>query len=392
MHCCTPRCSIITVIVGAFFCIGSGLLLFFIPDMISHIVTGKTELSTSSFAFEMWQHIPVNIYRKFYVFNYTNWEDFVNDGKVPAVEQLGPYVYKEVRYKIFLDWDGEYVRYRETHTFYFVPELSVGSEDDVIWTPNVPLVSTVATVAGIKTDSISRLTAEIDDMPAFVSKSVGTILFYGYPDPLMEILQNTTGDILPGSIYAMFYGKNATDDGHYEIHRGYNDITEVYRVHKWNDLDTLNMWPANVSSGCNMFNGTDGSFYWPGIKRDDKVNIFISDVCRHIFVEYVEDMEMYGIAGYKYASNVALFADPNMNPDNYCYCNPTYKDCVAPGIAALGPCKFDSPIFLSHPHFKFADNSIVNAIEGLDPNNPEKEYRTVVNIEPVKFESLSNNL
>ena len=38
-------------------------------------------------------------------------------------------------------------------------------------------------------------------------------------------------------------------------------------------------------------------------------------------VPYKEEMSMYGLDGYRFQADEMMFAAPETNPDNWCYCN-----------------------------------------------------------------------
>ena len=50
----------------------------------------------------------------------------------------------------------------------------------------------------------------------------------------------------------------------------------------------LNYWKVNPTGEddeyCNMLNGTDGAIYPPGVKLDEPVYIFNTDLCRFVLI------------------------------------------------------------------------------------------------------------
>ena len=67
------------------------------------------------------------------------------------------------------------------------------------------------------------------------------------------------------------------------------------------------------------------------------------------------------------------------NVENACYClkdeNPAFR-CFKTGLMDMKPCKRDSmaPLALSQPHFYQADESYLDAVEGLSPNKSLHEF------------------
>merc|ERR1719447_644100 len=67
------------------------------------------------------------------------------------------------------------------------------------------------------------------------------------------------------------------------------------------------------------------------------------------------------------------------NPDNECYCREGIP-CMKTGVLHMGPCKVSdalpggAPMALSYPHFYQADESYLNAVEGLNPQKEKHEF------------------
>jgi hypothetical protein len=51
-------------------------------------------LRNGSQTFQWWRRPPVNPIIRIYVYNVTNAEEFLNEGKKPVLDELGPYVYE----------------------------------------------------------------------------------------------------------------------------------------------------------------------------------------------------------------------------------------------------------------------------------------------------------
>ena len=66
------------------------------------------------------------------------------------------------------------------------------------------------------------------------------------------------------------------------------------------------------------------------------------------------------------------------NPENSCYClknDPRFK-CFKSGVINMKACKRDSmaPLALSQPHFYEADQSFLDAIDGMKPSKEKHEF------------------
>ncbi|CAG0893781.1 unnamed protein product [Cyprideis torosa] len=92
-------------------------------------------------SFEMWRVPPVHPMTRAYLFNITNVDDVWHRSAKPIVQEVGPYTYIETWEREILGWhsDGTFT-YRNKKVFKFAPELSSGSEDDVISAVYVPMM------------------------------------------------------------------------------------------------------------------------------------------------------------------------------------------------------------------------------------------------------------
>lgn len=89
-----------------------------------------------------WAKVSVPIYLKVHIFDVQNVKEVESTGAEPIVVERGPFVFYETREKHVLDFDNDsnIIDYNDQKTFYFKPELSVGSLDDPVNVVNVPLV------------------------------------------------------------------------------------------------------------------------------------------------------------------------------------------------------------------------------------------------------------
>ena len=90
-----------------------------------------------------WSKVSVPIYLKVHIFDVQNVMEVESKGAEPIVIERGPFVFYETREKHVIDFDNDsnIIRYNDQKTFYFKPELSVGSLDDPVNVVNVPLVA-----------------------------------------------------------------------------------------------------------------------------------------------------------------------------------------------------------------------------------------------------------
>ena len=94
------------------------------------------------------------------------------------------------------------------------------------------------------------------------------------------------------------------------------------------------MFVSVLTGICHDIKGTDGTQFPPGLKKEQRLWMFVGDLCRSIWVDFVEEVEVRGIDAYRYRPPVNVF--DMENPDNYCYC-PTFLECACP-VELVGKC------------------------------------------------------
>lgn len=97
---------------------------------------------------------------------------------------------------------------------------------------------------------------------------------------------------------------------------------------------------------------------------------------RSLVATYQKDTKYDGIPVRLYTAN---FGDMSKNPDEKCYC-PTPETCLKKGVMDLMKC-VGIPMYASLPHFYESDESYVNGVIGLNPN--EEEHGIRILFEPV---------
>jgi len=179
------------------------------------------------------------------------------------------------------------------------------------------------------------------------------------------------------------------------VKSGIKDSAEFGKVVKYNNMSTLPYWSVPTwldipdeekverNRFCNMINGTDGSVFAPFVKKENVLPIFVSDICRSIYLVYERDVEHREISGYRFGFPKEFFDDPVINGDNYCFCTTppgNVTDVCAAGVIRIFPCKSDAPLVTSQPHFLNGDIRFRALVDGLDPQ--EDLHATFIELEP----------
>ncbi|XP_016325649.1 lysosome membrane protein 2-like [Sinocyclocheilus anshuiensis] len=342
--------------------------------LINNTIKEQVVLENGTEAFSVWRDPPPPVYMQFYFFNLTNPAE-VLEGDKPFVLQIGPYTYREYRPKEevkFMD-NGTRVAAVNPKTYVFEPNMSRGSEEDIVRTVDIPVVTAMEKFKD--TLLVSRIISDVmkaKGIGMFRTFRVGDLL-WGYEDPLLKELKQFVSD----DHFGLFFKKNSTDDGDYIFFTGKQNYQDFARIDEWNGQSTLNWWSTKE---CNMINGTDGASFHPIITKTEKLYIFSSDLCRSIYAQYESDVSVRGVPGFRFVPPSEVFANLTINPDNAGFCVPA-GNCLGSGLLNASVCKEGAPIIMSSPHFYQADNKFVQDVLGMNPN--KEEHETVIDVNPL---------
>jgi hypothetical protein len=171
-------------------------------------------------------------------------------------------------------------------------------------------------------------------------------------------------------------------------------------IEAFNYSTSLAIW---FDSYANMINGTDGTLWHPNATQDERIYAFYPEICRSIYLTFNETQSnICGIDLYRYTLPNTIYSNSTEN-QGFCI-NGT--QCLLSGLFTQIPCqKCESIIYCflkwmlhhnyvylvselfvpypkiaSNPHFLDADPIVLNAVEGLYPN--DTLHRSFVDIEP----------
>lgn len=171
--------------------------------------------------------------------------------------------------------------------------------------------------------------------------------------------------------------KGVSDDT-MTIFTGEDDINKLSVIHRLNDDENLNFWATDE---CNRIDGTDGSQFPPYVMdKKHPLNIFSKAFCRKFPLYYDSEVNILGgIPAWRYKAPLDVFATPDTNPSNQCFCDQKTGVCPPSGVFDVSQC-FDAPILLSFPHFLTGENSLFNNIDGMNP--VEELHRSYADVHP----------
>ncbi|XP_056875866.1 lysosome membrane protein 2-like isoform X1 [Takifugu flavidus] len=372
--CLVPAVGILSALLLV---VGIGLVVSQVFRTLMHNRLKKEiVLVEGSRVFPSWKNPPPPVYMEFFFFNITNEEQILKGGK-PEVTQVGPYTYREYRYKdnVSMVQNGTRVVAYNTKSFVFLPEKSVGDPSvDSISTVNIPAWAVMNKVKGsfFRAGMVAMWMNSVNS-GFFTTRTVHELL-WGYEDPLLARVSSTSPDV--EKVFGLMYKKNGSNDGEFVYHTGQQNYLDYGRVETWRGESQLSFWNSNQS---NSINGSDGSAFHPLLTKDERIYIFTPDLCRSIYMEFEKDVEVKGIPAYRFTPPRSVLASKEENPANEGFCV-SPKECLGTGLLKVSPCRKGAPVVASFPHFHLADEKYVDAIKGMSPQR--EHHQTFLDLNP----------
>ncbi|KAE9550610.1 hypothetical protein FO519_006181 [Halicephalobus sp. NKZ332] len=414
------------------------LLTVFPLAIFPSLVKSQLKLSTSDDGQPTtitwyWSHLPAVAYYNFYLFNVTNIDGaWFEEAKI-SVNDIGPYAWRQWESKLptYSD-DKETVFFTNDKAWAFDPEASCKncSQDDLIWIPNLSLLATSSLMA--QATNLSNIQKNLTSIGSlllgaypFIQVSVKDVLFYGYKDPLIslinsplvKIIEKLTGSPLFGfqvpniKDIGFFPKYNHTSDVNYTVTTGKSDYKKVGLINSWGDSPSLGWWNSEAAN--DITGSSDGS-YWGGyLKKEDSLKTFQSFVCRHLEMEYSEDTELDSISARTYVFPDDTFNTTLEKNEGYTvvnYLNKTFfpnwannNELNAFNNLPFPPGLVEQKCFpgrkellpfmalLSQPHFYGADPEVVQNVNGLSPRADKHKLGAFV-VQPTVGSTVKANL
>ncbi|XP_067339779.1 lysosome membrane protein 2-like isoform X2 [Channa argus] len=372
-------CAVYVVGIMCAFLLVLGIGLFVAQvfrTMMYNRLKKEIVLVEGSRVFESWKSPPPPVYMEYFFFNVTNLDEFLA-GKKPVLKQVGPYTYREYRYKdnVSMVENNTMVSAYNVKSFVFLRDKSGGDPAvDVITTVNIPAWAVMTKVK----DSVFRRSMVAIWMNTYKSELFTTRtvdeLLWGYVDPLLVRVAASNPEV--ETTFGLMYKKNGTNDGEFIYHTGVQNYLDYGRVKTWQGQRQLSFWSTNQS---NSINGSDGSAFHPLLDKEERIQIFTPDLCRSIYMEFEKDVQVKGIPAYRFTPPRSVLASKEENPANEGFCV-TPKECLGTGLLKVSPCRKGAPVVASFPHFYLAEDKYVAAIEGMDPQT--QHHQTFLDLNP----------
>ncbi|XP_037959180.1 protein croquemort [Teleopsis dalmanni] len=358
--------------LGIMFIIGAIINIVWVPKWVDNIVLNSLPLAPGSKTYDKWSVTPIPVYLHMYLFNWTNAREVQISGVKPHFQQVGPYVYREVKTKEDIVWHAnKTVSFYGKRVWYYEPELTVGKQDDLITAPHLPSIAASHAIRdrNILVKIAFNLALNNNGGALYQTHTAGEWLFDGFYDEFLDFAmkQNTSEtEKITSNEFAWFLDRNGTKEfeGLFTIHTGQDDLTQMGEIKFWNGMNHTGFYEGE----CGRLNGSTADLFVPNIPADKYITIYITDTCRILnLVPTGEMVTINGIEGMKYETKADTYDNGQLNPNMECYC-PADKapdNCPKTGVTDLGPCADGAPMFLSHPNFMHADPSYNDTVSGL---------------------------
>lgn len=361
-------------------CLGLVVVLIW-PDLSTRMVESSLVLKNGTMSFNNWIETPIPIYTKFCLFNWTNPEEFRNPNVKPNFVEMGPYVFLEKDLKMDLDFhDNSTVSYYNRKTWFFVPEMSNGTLDDMVTAAHVITASVVDMVQNRNkyVKKILNFVLNREGGKLAVTKKAGEWIFDGYQDDLIDFLKlfNTSSINIPYTKFGFLVDRNNSKeyDGRYMIGTGTDDIHKVGLLTHWNRNTHNGFYPGE----CGRVNGSVGDLFPPELDTTDDLTIYVVDTCRFLNLAPSGKVRVLGLDGFEWTGTAMTLDSGENDPAQKCFCNPKEEVCPKTGVVDCRKCRNNAPIYASFPHFYLADQSYVDAITGLKPEKEKHQFRLVI--------------
>ncbi|KAK3921940.1 Scavenger receptor class B member 1 [Frankliniella fusca] len=364
--------AVLTSVLMALAVAGSYLMWF--TNVYENMIHAPMQYVEGSEFMSSWLSPPFGPTTKLYLYNYTNVEDFMA-GRASRlrVQELGPYSYAETLEHVNVRFnDNDTMTFKEKRAYTFLPEISAGSEGDIIVVPNLPLICAIARVRDEPyVAQLGLRSALWASGGSPFNKLVVRDYLFGYNDTFYNMakaaVEVATGGTLPK--LGMLAPRTGLSSNVYTVATGRQDYNLQDRVVRLNGKADLGAWR---DPQCNSIEGSAGTFFpAEAARRREPLHIVNADVCRRIRLEFKREVTvMDGIPALRYGPPDDFLDNAEDNPDNACYTTASYSG-VPSGVLLNGPCFMDSPSFISFPRFYLGDPRLRAAVDGIE--EPVKE-------------------
>ncbi|VDK87596.1 unnamed protein product [Litomosoides sigmodontis] len=395
-------CTIGALAIGAILIIVGILSLTVVPLTVSKEVSknghlGFDENDTYNVMTQRWIEQKYSMKLEVWTVSVTNPDDVIRRGHYPTLVEKGPYVYREYRKRVKVNFMQNNTRVLFRNRRYYIYDKNEScaecSLSDSVTIPNV-MFQNIINIAAKSSPVVQKLikfalTYFKRETP-FINVTVNQMLFDGYDDPLIDWIckRSLTRPlcILSGISSPIKFLENNTDSGEYLIDSGLEDTSRIGRVYAWNGRNETPWWST---AQARKINGTDGELFSPQLSSSNDLPIFLGELGRSLYLHYDKSVTHGQIPSYRYVIPRRVY-DPFL-PENKGFCRPEtprYFDsdiqpqgCLPTGIFDIGHTKLGSPlVYLSGAHFYQSSPQVYQNFTGF--RHPDSSDATYIDIEP----------
>lgn len=338
----------------------------------------KVTFFPDSEEYKAWETPQVKLYLKVYLFNVTNREAYMSgEDKKLKFQEAGPYVYRELMSHGNASFnENGTISAIPLHPLIFVPELSAGTEEDMLVLPNIALLG----FAHVMRDAslFSRMAVNVlikNTRTKPLVEMTAKEFMFGYKSTLVTIgnkfLPSWIAFDKLGLIDRMYNFEGDTST----FFSGQKDIKRSGLIDNYNNLPYLANWPAPCN---NVSYASDGTKFPSRITKEQELLFFRKSLCRSMPLVRTGEEFVGGIHAYRYVFKNYSLDNGEFLSENKCFCK---ESCLPRGILDVRDCYYGFPIALSYPHFLDTDQRILDAVEGVLPNREKHHTYFVVNEE-----------
>ncbi|XP_046741790.1 scavenger receptor class B member 1-like isoform X1 [Diprion similis] len=372
-----PRSIFVLMTLGLLGIASGCFVLVFQPyDILFKL---KVTFSEGGEIFELWRSPPVDLYLKIYLFNVTNSEQFLNGEEDKLrINQVGPYVYKELMEhgNVTFNENGT-VTAIPRHPLKYIPEMSNGTEEDLLILPNIALLSITNVMRDANYFSrmgLNLLISQSGSKP-LVEMTAKEFMF-GYESALVTL----GNSVMPSWIKFDRLGlidRMYDFEGDIEtVYTGETDVSKAGLIDTYNYGTDLPQWTGRCA---NVQGASDGTKFRGYLEPNQTLHFFRKSLCRSVEMYYTSTKTIKGLEAFEYKFVKDELDNGAVNPRNKCFCRE--RRCLPPGLIDVTDCYYGFPIALSYPHFYQSDPSLLNSVEGLTPN--QKDHESYFYIQPM---------
>ncbi|XP_014254446.1 scavenger receptor class B member 1-like isoform X2 [Cimex lectularius] len=336
----------------------------------------KVTFTEDGEGFLMWKKPDIDLYLKVYLFNVTNPDGFLHHGEKLRVQEVGPYVYRErISHENTTFNENGTITATPMHPLEYVPEMSNGTESDILTLPNIALLSfaQVQSTSNIfKKMAVNLLIKQTNSQP-LVAMTAKEFMF-GYKTTILTLGNKFMPTWISFDKLGLIDRMYDFDGDTSTTYSGVNDIKNSGLLATYNQKGYLPQWEAPCN---NLTGASDGTKFNSLIKKDQDLLFFRKSLCRSMSLVRIGEEVIKGIHGYRYAFKNNSLDNGAVRPENKCFCHK--GRCLPAGILDVQECYYGFPIVLSYPHFYQSDKSVQDAVEGIHPNKDLHSTYFVIN-------------